>query len=378
MNRGDGEARFVVGCVRERDLIADAKMHVAAGDVRSWSRVVRLAMRHGVVAHVRSAIIDGEVPVPAPTIGALREAELSDIATALVLDAELARALEALRSKGIGALVLKGPVLARRLYRDPVLRPYRDIDICVREADLEAAAATLVGIGFREIAYEAEIARLPFAADEVGGGFHRLFVDASWRALLELHSDPLQLGLAPAAEDDRWTRAIPVPDLGPGALTLGDEDQLLQLCVHAHKHGFDRLMWLKDLDLFVRARAAALDWRLVDDVAAREGVRASIWYALSLTATILGAPFPATAARMAPAPPIRFLYRRVWPVDRIAGLSAGMRRRAVQFHVAESWRGMVPTLVLMGRRRDRARLLLASLGRRSTETQPASHGGRTG
>ena len=39
---------------------------------------------------------------------------------------------------------------------------------------------------------------------------------------------------------------------------------------------------------------------------------------------------------------------------------------------------MLPTLVLMGRRRDRARLLLRSLRHRSTGTQPSSHERRTG
>jgi len=204
-------------------------------------------------------------------------------------------------------------------------------------------------------------------------------VDPDWRALIELHSDPLQLGLSPIDEGGRWARAVAAPDLGPGALTLGEDDQLLQLCVHAHKHGFSRLMWLKDLDLLVRTREARLEWRLVDAVARREGVRASIWYALSLASAILGTRMPAAAEAMAPAPPIRLLYRRVWPVERIGGLNAGMRRRAVQFHAAESWRGMLPTLVLMGRRRDRARLLLRSVGRRrSTGTQPSSHGGITG
>ncbi len=374
----DGEARFVVASVREPGTIADERVREAVEGIRSWPRVVQLAIEHGVVPHVRSSIVRCLIAVPGSAERALRDAELAGVATTLLLDAELERVLGLLAARAIDTLVLKGPVLARRLYPQRFLRPYRDIDVCVHDADLDGAAGALVESGFREIAYEAEVARLEFMGTGSQGRFHRMFVDSDGRALIELHSDPLQLGLTPAAEDDRWRRAIPAPELGPGAMSLGDDDQLLHLCVHAHKHGFSRLMWLKDLDLFVRARQGAIDWGLVDASARREGVRASIWYALSLTGAILGTPVPAPARAMAPWPPIQFLYRRVWPVERVAGLSAGMRRRAVQFHVAESWSGMLPTLVLMGRRRDRLRLLLRSLRGRATETQPSTHERPTG
>lgn len=58
---------------------------------------------------------------------------------------------------------------------------------------------------------------------------------------------------------------------------------------------------------------------------------------------------------------MRLLYRLVWPERRVAGLQGHMCRRAVQLHLAESWRGFLPGLVLMGRRRDRARLGLRLL-----------------
>jgi hypothetical protein len=162
-----------------------------------------------------------------------------------------------------------------------------------------------------------------------------------------------------------------MPELGEAALALAPEDELVQLCVHVHKHGFERLIWLKDLDLYVRRRGEGLDWRLVAEVARREGVAGSVWYSLSLASDVLGTP-QTEAARLAPPLPVRLLYERVWPRAAVASLDGTMRRRAVQFHVAESWRGMLPTLVLMGRRRERMRLLIRSLGA-STESQPRRH-----
>jgi hypothetical protein len=147
-----------------------------------------------------------------------------------------------------------------------------------------------------------------------------------------------------------------------GALMLGWEDQVIQLSVHAHKHGFERLIWLKDLDLLLRTFGPTLDWRLVETVARAEGATASVWYALELASRLLGTPLPEEVRRrLRPALPLRVAYRLTWPAARVADLDGRMRRRAVQFHAAESWRGMLPSLVYMGRRDDRSRAIVQAI-----------------
>lgn len=164
-------------------------------------------------------------------------------------------------------------------------------------------------------------------------------------------------------EAERWARAAPLPGV-PGALMLGLEDQVVQLSVHVNKHGFSRLIWLKDLDLLLRAHGPALDWALVEQQARREGVAASVWYTLELTRALLGCPLPAAVGRLRPSWAMRGLYRATWPVRRIASLEGFLQRRAVQFFVSESLRGMLPSLVFMGRKGVRARMLALAVLRR--------------
>jgi hypothetical protein len=136
---------------------------------------------------------------------------------------------------------------------------------------------------------------------------------------------------------------------------LGPEDQVVQLAVHAQKHGFERLIWLKDIDLLLRAYDGRLDWTLIGRIAEREGVRGPVWYALAFARRMLATPVPpAVLNDIRPMSPVRVLYRLVWPPARIEALQGHMRRRAVQFHAADSLRGMAPALLLLGRRRDRA------------------------
>jgi hypothetical protein len=282
----------------------------------------------------------------------------------MLLDVKLAELVEALAAESVAVLVLKGPAVARTLYPELRLRPYADLDITVQQEHESQAAAALLELGYRELLDERRAAHHGRSGDaREHGHFHRQFADETHRALVELHVDPLQLGVGPVCEAERWTRSVAMPQIA-GARMLAPEDQIVQLSVHAHKHGFSRLIWLKDLDLLLRAHSHDLDWQLIHDVAREEGVVASVWYTLVLTCVLLGTPRPRILDSLRPPFHTRWLYEVVWPVARVANLESSMHRRAVQFDSADAWRGMLPSLLIMGRRSLRARLILRDvLGR---------------
>jgi hypothetical protein len=56
--------------------------------------------------------------------------------------------VDTLRSAGIPAIALKGPLLAETIYPDPLLRPFSDLDILCRESDWTAAHNVLIKLGF--------------------------------------------------------------------------------------------------------------------------------------------------------------------------------------------------------------------------------------
>jgi len=358
----DPHARFVILCTREPEAAPPSAVRWAAEKVCDWTTVVEIAARHRVAAFVEEACTRGAVPLPAVARDRLDATTLRTVAHALMLDAELTRLNEALAAREIPVIVLKGPVLARTIYPRLSARPYSDLDLVVRIEQADAAVAVLTGLGYREVPYEAEEARRALASTlTCGAAYHRQFVHERNGALVEVHLDPLQLGLQPVCEAERWQRALPVPGL-PGALMLAPEDQLVQLAVHAHKHGFERLIWVKDLDLLLRAYRTTLNQDLAVRVARQEGVAASLWLATRLARSLLRTPGTAALeARLRPSPVLRFLYGLVWPTHRTYNLRGRMRRRAVQFHAAESLRGMVPSFVLFGRRRDRAQAILSHL-----------------
>jgi putative nucleotidyltransferase-like protein len=301
------------------------------------------------------------VELPAASRSTLQAAALAALVRSLQLAGDLKRIAATLAAAERPIVVLKGPALVQTIYPSAVFRPFTDIDLVVKASD-EAAVAGLLGqLGYSEQSFVAQDwwrAHGHHVHD--GAAFHRTFMGDRQR-LVELHADPLQLGIRPACEAGRWQRAVPVPQV-PGALMLGPADQLVQLSVHLHKHGFSRLIWVKDLDLLLRNSGEKLDWELIEAVARAEGVTTSIWHSLRLAGRLLQTPVPPQQlARFRPALLSRVLDQLVWPTTRSAALQGTLRRRAVQFDAAESWRGMLPGLVLMGRRRERARALLAAV-----------------
>lgn len=363
--RVSAEARFITRCTREPEALLPRELVKTAAAVRDWQIVAELAAEHGVAGFVRQAVIREQLDVPAFVSDGLRNAALAQVAHVARLEASLGRVLTAQTEAGIDTVILKGPVLSRLVYDEPSLRPYSDVDLWIKDLDEERTVANLLRIGLDEVPHGAEVLRQAHASHVHGGEpFHRVFMDAPRGVMVELHLDALQMGLRPTAERARWERVEPVPDL-PGALMLGLPDQIVQLSVHVHKHGFNRLIWLKDLDLLVRAYGADLDWHTVLESARAEGVTGSVWYSLWLAAGLFSTPVPRDVLRaFAPIGVVRLLYRLVWPPAGVANLHGHMRRRAVQFLAADSWRGMLPNLVLMGRRRTRARAIVSAVLKR--------------
>jgi hypothetical protein len=355
----DAEARFLLLCTREPEDVDASELRDVVAGIDDWFWTVRTSCRHGLAGLVAAAVARHSLELPEAASTLLRETVLEDAARRLSLETRLEEVLADLDSAGVSAIVIKGPSVARTLYSSRRLRPFTDIDLVVTRRDLAIAADVLAGRGYEERSYAAEAARRAHAGDAGSGGdFHLVFVAPDGNTF-ELHAEPLQLGLPPACEAGRWLRSRPLPGLD-NALMLCPEDQLIQLATHVHKHGFSRLIWLKDIDLL--CRRFDLDWDLVAEAAGAEGVRASVWYSLTLARLLLLTPLPRRAEqRLRPSLPERALYRALWPARRIASLQGFMRRRSVQFHAAESWSGMLPSLVVMGRRADRLRALFRGL-----------------
>jgi len=246
-------------------------------------RLCELAARHGVLPAVLSNLAEA---APAPW----RERLVAQAGLSLLVRGTAGEVVAALAEADVPHAVLKGPEFADRLYPEPHLRSFTDLDLLVGRADLPAAGAALEGLGYTGATDD--------GLKHAGG-----YGERSWTrpdrpgVTVELHwnvvnSPALQRGVSVEFADLQREDAIG-PRVHPSAASL-----LLVAAVHgATGHGFDRLQILCDIRQAVRAAAGEVDEDWLVDAARRTGAALSLAVALDLCGRVFDEPVGRSLAR---------------------------------------------------------------------------------
>src|ERR1700730_2393146 len=259
-----------------------------AGFLRSvdWARLLTLAEEHGVAGHLTASLRGLEEDLIPPEIRqALVDRRRAQVVFSLRLTADLFRILDRFTSEAIGALVVKGPVLAVQAYGDPAMRSYGDLDLLVRMRDIRRATESLIEAGYR--------AQVPVSAIDAGkipGQY--LFSRPDAQLLIELHNDatlryfPRRLPL-----ERFFERQIRVQLDARQVPALSAEDDLVLICIHGAKHLWERLIWIADVAALV-SRQTGLDWLRVAASAKDVGAERMLHTGLRLALDLLRAHLP--------------------------------------------------------------------------------------
>ncbi len=251
-----------------------------------WARLLTLAEEHGVAGHLTASLRGlGEDVIPPEIRPALVDRQRAQVFFTLRLTAELFRLLDRFTLEGIGALVVKGPVLAVRAYGDPAMRAYGDLDLLVRQRDIRRATELMIAAG-----YQAVVPPSAIDAGKIPGQY--LFSQPQLKLLVELHNDltlryfPRRLPL-----EDFFARQIRVPLDAHEAPALSVEDELVLISIHGAKHFWERLMWIADVAALV-SRQTGIDWQRVADSAQAVGAERMLHTGLRLASDLLQARLP--------------------------------------------------------------------------------------
>ncbi|MET0294145.1 MAG: nucleotidyltransferase family protein [Phenylobacterium sp.] len=119
-------------------------------DTAEWDSIDAMAQQHRLqpLLAARLDAVGGAWPVPPGVATGWRGARHSAGMASLAQQAALRLAAGRLRAAGVRFCALKGPRLAWRCYPEASLRPMRDLDLLVDEADVSVAARALADGGF--------------------------------------------------------------------------------------------------------------------------------------------------------------------------------------------------------------------------------------
>lgn len=271
-----------------------------------------------------------------------------------------AAVLRALDDTGINTMLLKGPALALRYYRDAGLRPMDDFDILVPTHQGGAAVDVLKKLGWTPVFESVGIAE----DEALAIGHAYPFRNARDQAV-DLHWHVFYQRIDSTADNEFWAAARPMRLAGVLTQVLSPEDQLLHVCVHGMERAWwggerqPNLRWVADAMMILRTAAEELNWDRLFVQAQRLHFVLPMREALGYLHGLLGAHIPAPALariRTAPVPTaervaelartrpskrwgpwlalgVRYLeYSSTLPPDvgvfrRLAGLPSFLRRR---------------------------------------------------
>ena len=158
----------------------------------------------------------------------LQQAYRMQVLQSAIHEENIKTVLSLLRAQSIEAILVKGWAAAG-MYPERGLRPYGDIDLCVRASDWKAANDVLSSP----------------AADGCWVDLHKGFSELADRTVAQLFER---------------SRLVPLEDIQVRVLSA--EDHLALLAIHFLKHGAWRPLWLCDIGAAVESLPADFDWKV--------------------------------------------------------------------------------------------------------------------
>jgi Uncharacterised nucleotidyltransferase len=250
-----------------------------------WARLLRLAEEQGVLPLVTKRLGElDEGVVPAEIRRELRDAARAQTLFTLSLTAELFRVLARFAALGIEVLLTKGPVLSARCYGDPGLRQYTDLDLVLRDADIERATETMIALG-----YDPKVSLKAIQARKIPGEY--VFSQRGTNLLVELHTErTFRYHPRPLSVEKLFQRRARVRFDGRDVPALSTEDELILICIHGAKHFWERLMWIADVAALVSGQP--VDWEAATSAVREVRAERMLRVGLLLARNVTGASLP--------------------------------------------------------------------------------------
>jgi len=333
------EWQLLVSCARPNATPeVAAKIRHLVAEPLDWNFILVEAHEHSIFPLLERQLRNVAPELVPPAFAERLKVETrANAIRCLAFSAELIRILDALDSRGIPAIPYKGSVIAAQAYADITLREFEDLDIVLRQRDLESAHDAIQALGYE--------ARFPWIharevqASIIPGEYN--YSSAERRTMLELHTEltlrhfPKRLSL-----DDFLRRTVKVDLGGRPVRTFSPEDALVVLCVHGAKDFWQKLVWVADIAALIQS-FPSLDWDQIALRASELRAQRMLYFGLALAQDLLEAKLPPELATRAQADStVALLVARV--KENVLG------RDTRPFHAGERFnfrRRMVPGLM---------------------------------
>jgi len=259
-----------------------------------WECFVKKARENGVSAVVYSKLIEIKKDCPHISSFIFKELKkdyfLNATKNSLIYE-ELRKVLETFKKAGLQVIILKGAVLAEKIYGNLALRPMTDVDLLVKKEDLIFLDEQMKILGYRpsdisvkdidlSSTYLTTLDYRSLASNSPSFHIHWHFVNSTI---------PNESYIKDIKIEDIWRDAEKTKIADVETLTMAPHHLLIHLAEHALRvtHSLSRLSFFCDIDEAVNSYQERLDWdQLVKDTL-QFNLSRMVYQSLYFTSTFL-------------------------------------------------------------------------------------------
>ncbi|MCH8163870.1 MAG: nucleotidyltransferase family protein, partial [Proteobacteria bacterium] len=284
------DIQLLINCCKIKPIASDIeqiRLHLSRFETQQLSKIVTLAHNHGVYPLFYQALQTHAFDLlTSKNLTELKQHNMTVVMHNMRMTAELIRIIKLLEKNGIEALAFKGPTLAQIAYEDIMLRQYGDLDILIDESDAYMTGKLMCENGhipsmpleFLQNHTYLKVAKDFSMVSESGG----VLTELHWRLFEKkfniLIPENIKGELQSVSINNYSIKTFPTNLL------------LVYLCLHGSKHGWERIIWICDIDRLLRS--SRIDWRKAIDIAEASHSNRSFYLGLDLCNSFLQTPLP--------------------------------------------------------------------------------------
>lgn len=289
------EERAVIMCALGSETLDIPEMRDSLFD---WAFFFGRCQDEGVLALAYRMLFrpDGiPVRVPADIRERFEEAYYTFASYNTILYQKVSGILAEFKKKHIDVISLKGVFLSEKIYGNIALRPMTDMDLLVREADIEKAEGALASLGYsapgqldnyRKAGRESSINSIMYRSRDLfcpPVHLHWHLVNSTW---------PVEHWARSISMKKIWDNAETVLVGGRDILCLNKEHLIIYLSQHCLMHSISKLILLRDIYAVLRFYDGKIDWRVLRREAGEFDQLSTVYYVLTAVSAFFGYKIP--------------------------------------------------------------------------------------
>jgi hypothetical protein len=264
-----------------------------------WDCFLRKARENGISAVVYSKLreIKNDCPhIPSFIFKELRKDYFLNATKNSLIFEELAKALENLRKAELQVIVLKGAVLAEKMYGNLALRPMIDVDLLVKKGDLYRLNEQLKILGYKPS--DISVEEIDFSSTYLTTLDYRSLSPNSPSFHIHWHfvnsTIPNESYIKNIKIEDIWRDAEKTKIADVETLVMAPHHLLIHLAEHALRvtHSLSKLSFFCDIDETVNYYKERLDWERLIKESLKFNLSRMVYPSLYFTAKFLETKMP--------------------------------------------------------------------------------------